>query len=150
MITRVCVNGESIELQSTADEALLVALQRAGFGSVRMTCGIGVCGACTVLMNGKAMSSCLVLTPAAADSEITTAEGLAEDDPVANAFQQADAFQCGYCTPGFVLTAGAFLAEVPNPSDEDIRHALAGNLCRCGSYLKIAKAVRMAAATKGR
>ena len=91
------------------------------------------------------MSSCLVMTPAAAGLEIMTAEGLADDDRVALAFQQVSAFQCGYCTPGFVLTARALLAEVPNPTDDDIREALAGNLCRCGSYLKIAQAIRIAA-----
>jgi carbon-monoxide dehydrogenase small subunit len=87
------------------------------------------------------------MTPAAAGLEITTAEGLADDDPVVSAFEKANAFQCGYCTPGFVLTARALLAEVPNPTDDDIREALAGNLCRCGSYLKIAQAVRIAADT---
>jgi aerobic-type carbon monoxide dehydrogenase small subunit (CoxS/CutS family) len=141
----VRVNMEPVELESRADEALLLALRRAGFRSVRLTCGIGVCGACTVLINGTPMSSCLVLAPAAAGAEITTAEGLEDDDPVASAFQEANAFQCGYCTPGFVLTAKALLAEVPNPTDEDIRNALAGNLCRCGSYMKIAEAVRLAA-----
>jgi aerobic-type carbon monoxide dehydrogenase small subunit (CoxS/CutS family) len=141
----VRVNGRAAELESRTDETLLEALRRAGFRSVRLTCGIGVCGACTVLIDGSPMSSCLVLAPAAAGAEITTAEGLAGDDPVALAFQEANAFQCGYCTPGFVLTARALLSEVSNPSDDEIRHALAGNLCRCGSYVKIVKAVRLAA-----
>jgi aerobic-type carbon monoxide dehydrogenase small subunit (CoxS/CutS family) len=94
------------------------------------------------------MSSCLVLAPAATGKEIATAEGLDEGDPVAMAFDQATAFQCGYCTPGFVLTARALLAEIPDPSDAQIRHALAGNLCRCGSYIKILQAVRLAAGRK--
>jgi aerobic-type carbon monoxide dehydrogenase small subunit (CoxS/CutS family) len=94
------------------------------------------------------MSSCLVLAPAATGKEIETAEGLDESDPVAMAFDQAIAFQCGYCTPGFVLTARALLAEIPDPSDAQIRHALAGNLCRCGSYIKILQAVRLAAGRK--
>ena len=145
MNIQVRINGQAVELESRADGMLLFALRRAGFRSVRMACGIGVCGACTVLMDGIPMSSCLVLTPAAAGAEITTAEGLAEDDPVATAFQQENAFQCGYCTPGFVLTARALLAEMHNPSDDEIRHALAGNLCRCGSYRQIVKAVRLAA-----
>lgn len=148
MKVAVRVNTKPVELESRADETLLVALRRVGLRSVRETCGIGVCGACTVLIDGTPMSSCLVLTPAAAGHEITTAESLGDDDPVALAFQEANAFQCGYCTPGFVLTARALLAENPNPSDEEIRHALAGNLCRCGSYLKIAKAVRLAARGK--
>jgi aerobic-type carbon monoxide dehydrogenase small subunit (CoxS/CutS family) len=143
----VRVNEHLVELDARADETLLIALRRAGFRSVRLTCGIGVCGACTVLVDDLPISSCLVLAPAAAGAAITTAEGLAGDDPVALAFMDLSAFQCGYCTPGFVLTAKALLSEVPNPTDDDIRHALAGNLCRCGSYKKIAKAVRSAAAS---
>jgi aerobic-type carbon monoxide dehydrogenase small subunit (CoxS/CutS family) len=141
----VRVNAQPVVLEARADETLLVALRRAGMRSVRETCGIGVCGACTVLIDGSVMSSCLVLAPAAAGSNVETAEGLAEDDHVATAFDEANAFQCGYCTPGFVLTVRAVLAEIPNPNDEQIRHALAGNLCRCGSYVKIVKAVRLAA-----
>jgi aerobic-type carbon monoxide dehydrogenase small subunit (CoxS/CutS family) len=143
----VRVNEQPIELQARADETLLIALRQAGFRSVRLTCGIGVCGACTVLIDGLPISSCLVLAPAAAGAAITTAEGLADDDPVARAFMEVSAFQCGYCTPGFVITAKALLSEVPDPTDDEIRHALAGNLCRCGSYMKIAKAVRIAAAS---
>jgi aerobic-type carbon monoxide dehydrogenase small subunit (CoxS/CutS family) len=141
----VRVNARPVVLEARTDETLLAALRLAGFRSVRLTCGIGVCGACTVLIDSLPMSSCLVLAPAAAGALITTAEGLRDDDPVASAFQKVSAFQCGYCTPGFVLTARALLAEVPNPSDDDIRHALAGNLCRCGSYVKILQAVRIAA-----
>jgi aerobic-type carbon monoxide dehydrogenase small subunit (CoxS/CutS family) len=141
----VRVNEHPVELESRSDETLLTALRRAGFRSVRLTCGIGVCGACTVLIHGEPISSCLVLAPAASGAEITTIEGLLTDDPVASAFQELSAFQCGYCTPGFVLTARALLSENPNPSDDEIRHALAGNLCRCGSYVKIAQAVRLAA-----
>jgi aerobic-type carbon monoxide dehydrogenase small subunit (CoxS/CutS family) len=144
------VNSISVELESRTDETLLEGLRRAGLRSVRLTCGIGVCGACTVLMDGSPISSCLVLAPAAAGAEITTTEGLGGDDPVALAFQEANAFQCGYCTPGFVLTARALLSEVSNPSDDEIRHALAGNLCRCGSYVKILKAVRLAASAINR
>jgi aerobic-type carbon monoxide dehydrogenase small subunit (CoxS/CutS family) len=143
----VRVDEQSVELEARADETLLIALRRAGFRSARLTCGIGVCGACTVLIDDLPISSCLVLAPAAAGAAITTAEGLADDDPVARAFMEVSAFQCGYCTPGFVLTAKALLSEVPNPTDDEIRHALAGNLCRCGSYMKIAKAVRIAAAS---
>ena len=139
------INGHAVEVEARVDETLLSALRQAGYRSVRLTCGIGVCGACSVLIDGTVMSSCLVLAPAAAGAEITTAEGLAEDDPVAIAFHETIAFQCGYCTPGFVLTAKALLAETPSPSVEDIRHALAGNLCRCGSYLKIVQAVQLAA-----
>jgi aerobic-type carbon monoxide dehydrogenase small subunit (CoxS/CutS family) len=145
MRTSTRINSREVELDARADEPLVFALRRAGYRSVRLTCGIGVCGACTVLIDGIPISSCLVMTPAAAGLEITTAEGLAADDRVGLAFQQVNAFQCGYCTPGFVLTARALLADVPNPTDDDIREALAGNLCRCGSYLKIAQAIRIAA-----
>lgn len=145
MRTSVRINDRAVELDVRADEPLLYALRRSGYRSVRLTCGIGVCGACTVLMNGVPMSSCLVLTPAAAGFDITTAEGFADDDPVASAFQKANAFQCGYCTPGFVLASRALLAEVSNPTDDDIKEALAGNLCRCGSYLKIVDAIHIAA-----
>ena len=141
----VRVNLHSVELEARADETLLTALRGAGFRSVRLTCGIGVCGACTVLIDGEPISSCLVLAPAASGADITTTESLPDDDPVGLAFQEVSAFQCGYCTPGFVLTTRAFLSENPNPSDDEIRHALAGNLCRCGSYMKIAEAVRLAA-----
>src|SRR4029077_20139270 len=139
------INSREVDLHSRADEPLLFALRRAGYRSVRLTCGIGVCGACTVLIAGIPMSSCLVMTPAPAGLDIMTAEGLADDDPVASAFEKVSAFQCGYCTPGFVLTARALLAEIPSPTDDEIREALAGNLCRCGSYVKILDAVRSAA-----
>jgi aerobic-type carbon monoxide dehydrogenase small subunit (CoxS/CutS family) len=141
----VRVNGVPVELESRTDETLLTGLRRAGYRSARLTCGIGVCGVCTVLMDGEPISSCLVLAPAASGADITTTEGLDDDDPVAVAFQELSAFQCGYCTPAFVLTARALLAENPNPTHDEIRHALAGNLCRCGSYVKIVEAVRLAA-----
>ena len=141
----VRINKHSVELEARTDETLLTALRRSGFRSVRLTCGIGVCGACTVLIDGEPISSCLVLAPAASGSDMTTTEGFDDDDPVALAFQDVSAFQCGYCTPGFVLTTRALLSENPNPSDDEVRQALAGNLCRCGSYRKIAEAVRRAA-----
>ena len=141
----VRVNEQPVELESRTDETLLTALRRAGFHSVRLTCGIGVCGACTVLIDGAPISSCLVLTPAAVGAGITTTEGLPDGDRIASAFQELSAFQCGYCTPGFVLTTRALLLEHPDPTDDEIRRALAGNLCRCGSYLKIRQAVRRAA-----
>jgi aerobic-type carbon monoxide dehydrogenase small subunit (CoxS/CutS family) len=141
------INSREVELDARADEPLLFALRRAGYRSVRLTCGIGVCGACTVLIGGIPISSCLVMTPAAGGLDILTAEGLVDDDPVASAFEKANAFQCGYCTPGFVLTARALLAEVPRPTDDEIKEALSGNLCRCGSYLKIVQAIHIAAAS---
>jgi aerobic-type carbon monoxide dehydrogenase small subunit (CoxS/CutS family) len=126
---------------------LLGVLRREGFSSVRETCGIGVCGTCTVLVDGAPLSGCLLLAHAAAGREITTFEGLPPDDRVVRAFEQAHAFQCGYCTPAMVLTARALLEESPAPSESEIRDALAGNLCRCGSYVKIVDAIHLAAST---
>ena len=142
------LNGSPVRVAAGADETLLAVLRRdLGILSVRETCGIGVCGACTVIVDGEPISACLLLAPLADGSEITTAEGLGDGDhPVQRAFAEAHAFQCGYCTPGMVLTTAAFLEENPAPTEEEIQLALAGNLCRCGCYVKILDAVRLAAA----
>jgi aerobic-type carbon monoxide dehydrogenase small subunit (CoxS/CutS family) len=136
------LNGRTAAIEARSDEMLVDALRREGLASVRATCGIGVCGACTVLVDGEPISACLTLAPQVEAKEVTTAEGLEDSDAVARAFAEAHAFQCGWCTPGFVLTAKALLAEGPSPSDEDVTRELGGNLCRCGSYLKIVEAVR--------
>jgi len=135
----VILNGRAATLEARSDEMLLSALRRRGLLSVRETCGIGVCGACTVLVDGEPVSGCLTLTPQVAGREITTVEGLDEADPVLRAFNETHAFQCGWCTPGFVLTAKAM------GPDDDVREALGGNLCRCGCYVKIEEAVRRCA-----
>jgi aerobic-type carbon monoxide dehydrogenase small subunit (CoxS/CutS family) len=141
------VNGAAVELDVRADETLLEVLRRElDLRSVRPTCGIGVCGACTAFVDGEPISTCLTLAPLAAGREITTVEGLGGEHPVQRAFVEAHAFQCGYCTPGMILTAARLLEEVPSPSDEEIAIALSGNLCRCGCYVKIVDAVRRAAA----
>jgi aerobic-type carbon monoxide dehydrogenase small subunit (CoxS/CutS family) len=140
------LNGRPAELECEADEMLIEVLRREGLGSVRATCGIGVCGACTVLVDGEPLSGCLTLAPQVDGREVTTVEGLGGSDPVQRAFLDAHAFQCGWCTPGFVLTIKALLAETPDPSEAEIAEALGGNLCRCGSYVKIVDAVRRAAA----
>jgi aerobic-type carbon monoxide dehydrogenase small subunit (CoxS/CutS family) len=132
----VILNGRAATLDVRTDQMLLEALRGQGLNSVRETCGIGVCGACTVLLDGEPVSGCLTLAAAVAGREITTVEGLDESDPVLRAFNDAHAFQCGWCTPGFVLTAKAM-----QPGD-DVREALGGNLCRCGCYVKIEEAVR--------
>ena len=142
------VNGEGVETEGRADEMLRDVLNRLGLVSVRETCGIGVCGACTVLVDGETASACLLLAPLAEGREITTVEGLGGDHPVQVAFAEAHAFQCGYCTPGMVLTAARLLEENPQPTEDDIRLGLAGNLCRCGSYVKIVEAVQLAAGRK--
>jgi aerobic-type carbon monoxide dehydrogenase small subunit (CoxS/CutS family) len=133
------LNDRPASLDVRSDEMLLEALRREGLRSVRETCAIGVCGACTVLLDGEPVSACLTLAATAAGHEITTVEGLDESDPVLRAFNDAHAFQCGWCTPGFVLTVKAL-----RPGEE-VREALGGNLCRCGCYVKIEEAVRACA-----
>ncbi len=136
------LNGEPAVLEARADESLLKALRRYGLRSVRSSCEIGVCGACSVLVDGEVLSSCLLLAPAAQGRDVLTMEGVAPEDRVAQAFARNVAYQCGYCSPGFILTVKALLAENPAPSEAELKEALAGNLCRCGSYLKILSACR--------
>jgi len=141
------VNDEVHEVEARTDESLLQVLRRElGLTTVRETCGIGVCGTCTVIVDGELFSSCIVLAPLAEGREITTVEALGDDHPVRRAFAAAHAYQCGWCTPAMMLTARRLLEENPDPSEEEIRLALAGNICRCGSYMKIVDAVRVAAA----
>lgn len=119
-----------------------------GLTGTKLGCEHGVCGSCTVLWDGAAVRSCLVLAAQADGANITTIEGLATDGtlhPVQQAFWEAHALQCGFCTPGMVLTAVALLAENPNPSEEEIHEALSGNLCRCTGYQNIVRAVQLAA-----
>jgi aerobic-type carbon monoxide dehydrogenase small subunit (CoxS/CutS family) len=144
---RCTVNGSPLELEARADEMLVDVLRNElGLTSVRATCGIGVCGACTALLDGEPLSTCLLLAPLAEGREITTVEGLDGEHPVQKAFVAAHAFQCGYCTPGMILTAKRLLEENERPTGGEIAAAMSGNLCRCGCYLKIVEAVRRAAA----
>ena len=145
MRVELTLNGRAAALECEPDEMLADVLAHEGLTSVRVTCGLGVCGSCTVLVDGEPVSGCLTLAPHAAGREVTTVEGLGGSDPVQRAFVDAHAFQCGWCTPGFVLTAKALLAENPSPTEEEIVEGLGGNLCRCGSYVKIVEAVRAAA-----
>ncbi len=147
-MTQLKVNG--IEHKVHAGTRTLLAVLRDDLGLVgaKEACGIGMCGACTVLVDGKTVSSCLTLAAQCVGKEIMTIEGLARDGRlhrVQQAFVDHAAFQCAYCTPGFVLATVALLNENPTPSEEEIREYLAGNLCRCGSYQNILKAVRAAA-----
>jgi aerobic-type carbon monoxide dehydrogenase small subunit (CoxS/CutS family) len=141
------LHGRPAALECEPDEMVLDVLRREGLTSVRATCGIGICGACTVLLDGEPVSGCLLLAPQAAGRELTTAEGLPAEHPVPRAFEAEHAFQCGWCTPGMVLTAKRLLEEVPDPDDRQIAEGLGGNLCRCGCYVKIRAAVKRAAAT---
>jgi aerobic-type carbon monoxide dehydrogenase small subunit (CoxS/CutS family) len=141
------LNGRPAALEADPGEMLLEVLRReAGLVSVRPTCGIGVCGACTVLLDGEPVSSCLLRAAQVEGREVTTVEGIPAEHPVRRAFAAEHAFQCGYCTPGMVLTVARLLDEHPDPSDEQIAEGLGGNLCRCGCYVKIGAAVRRAAA----
>ena len=139
MNVELILNGRAATLAVRTDEMLLEALRREGLRSVRETCAIGVCGACTVLLDGQPVSACLMLAATVGGHEVTTLEGLGGSDPLMRAFNEKHAFQCGWCTPGFILTAKAI-----GPG-EDIREALGGNLCRCGCYVKIEEAVRSCA-----
>jgi aerobic-type carbon monoxide dehydrogenase small subunit (CoxS/CutS family) len=146
MRVRFNVNGEAVEVEARADEMLLDVLRRElELASVRYTCGVGVCGACTALVDGEPISTCILLAPLAEGKEVTTVEGLGGEHPVQRAFVDAEAFQCGYCTPGMILTAKRLLEEVPDPTEEKIRNYMGGNLCRCGCYAKIEDAVNLAA-----
>jgi carbon-monoxide dehydrogenase small subunit len=148
-IVRFTLNGRPAAAEVAPDESLIEMLrERFALYGARESCGQGLCGCCTVLVDGRAVSSCLYLAAFAAGSDIVTVEHLAaggELDPVQEAFIAAGAFQCGFCTPGFVLMAKQLLDENPDPSEADIRHYLGGNLCRCGSYPQIVEAVRLAA-----
>jgi aerobic-type carbon monoxide dehydrogenase small subunit (CoxS/CutS family) len=140
------VNGEALEVEARADESVLDVLRRElGLLSVRETCGIGVCGACTVLVDGAPMSGCLLLAPLAVGKDLTTVEGLGDDDPVQRAFAEARGFQCGYCTPGMIVSAKALLDEKPAPDAAEVRHWMEGNICRCTGYQTIVDAVLDAA-----
>jgi carbon-monoxide dehydrogenase small subunit len=140
------VNGTRHPLQVEDQELLLDALrERVGVTSAREGCGVGACGACTVLADGMSVSACLANAARYDNVELTTADGLATDDPVVAAFVESNAMQCGYCIPGFVLMTKELLAENSAPSDEEISEHLEGNICRCGTYPELLTAVRLAA-----
>lgn len=142
------VNGSNYEIPDEGTRTLLQVLRdELGLGGTKEGCGVGMCGSCTVLVEGTPVSGCLTLAAQVAGKGILTVEGLARDGQlhaVQQAFIDERAFQCAYCTPGFILTTVALLNENPNPSDDEIREYLSGNLCRCGSYQNIVKAVRRA------
>jgi aerobic carbon-monoxide dehydrogenase small subunit len=148
---RLKVNGTWRETETPPDRILLDLLrEELGLTGTKKGCGEGECGACTVIMNGRAVLSCLIPALKADGAEIMTIEGLAEEGRL-HALQQAflaeGAVQCGYCTPGMLLAAKALLDENPEPSVEDVKRAISGNLCRCTGYTKIIRAVRAAAET---
>ncbi len=141
------VNGNNYEVDARTSTLLEVLRDELGLLGTKEGCSIGICGACTVLVDGKPHSSCLVLAEQVAGKEILTIEGLGGVEtlhPVQQAFLEHGAFQCAYCTPGFVLTTVALLNGNPSPTEDEIREYLSGNLCRCGSYQNILQAVRTA------
>jgi aerobic-type carbon monoxide dehydrogenase small subunit (CoxS/CutS family) len=142
------INGrdETIIVED-ADTLLEVLRNQFKLWSVRESCGVGACGSCTVLLDGRPVSSCFVLAARAAGRQITTVEGLSDGQSlhgIQEAFVSERALQCAYCTSGFVLSVKALLDEIPNPSDEEIREYLSGNLCRCAGYADILRAARLA------
>jgi len=147
----VRVNGAECEADCWEGESLLYALrEQLGFAGSKNACEQGECGSCSVLLDGTLVCACLVLAAQADGHDVTTVEGLASDGglhPVQQAFVDAGAVQCGFCTPGLVVATADLLRHNPAPSDDEIREALSGNLCRCTGYAKIFDAVRAAAAT---
>ena len=146
------VNKQEYEVY-TEPRTTLVDLLRNNLGltGTNKGCGTGDCGACTVIMNGNAVNSCLVLAVDADGAEITTIEGLADSEklhPLQQAFIDEGAVQCGFCTPGMILTAKDFLDKYPKPTEEDFKRAISGNLCRCTGYTKIVKAIKKVATSE--
>ena len=146
---RLKVNGEEREVLAPVHHTLLEVLrEELGLAGTKHGCELGECGTCTVLVDGRPVLSCLALPVECEDREITTVEGLARDgalDPLQQAFAELGSAQCGYCIPGFLLSAAALLRERPQPTRREIAEATGGNLCRCTGYLKIFEAIELAA-----
>jgi aerobic carbon-monoxide dehydrogenase small subunit len=146
---RLTVNGQDYEVKAGPDRLLLDCLRYdLGLTGTKEGCGVGVCGACTVLVDGKMTTSCLTLAATADDAEIVTIEGLAEDgelDPLQQTFIERGGFQCGICTPGQILAARALLDQTPRPTPDQVTEWMTGNLCRCTGYYKIVEAILAAA-----
>jgi carbon-monoxide dehydrogenase small subunit len=148
-IVKFIVNGKSYEIPIEPQMTLVEVLRdKLDITGTKLSCGAGECGACTVLIDGKPVLSCLTLAMTAKEKNILTIEGLAEGGdlhPIQKAFIDHGAIQCGFCTPGMILTTKALLDENSNPTQEEVKKALAGNLCRCTGYVKIIEAVLAAA-----
>jgi carbon-monoxide dehydrogenase small subunit len=141
------LNGEPVSRQVEPHHTLLELVRECGLHGARESCGQGLCGCCTIVVNGQAVTGCIYPAMHAEEAEVGTIEGLEQDgqlDPVQQAFMDAGALQCGFCTPGFILMARQLLQQNSEPSDHEIRHFLAGNLCRCGAYPEIIEAVKLA------
>jgi carbon-monoxide dehydrogenase small subunit len=147
-VVRVTVNGERYEREVEARKLLVHFLRDdLDLTGTHVGCDTGNCGACTVLLGGRSVKSCMLLAVQADGAELTTVEGLAGDGeltPLQRAFSEHHGLQCGYCTPGMLLSATYLLSHTPTPSDEEIRRAIQGNICRCTGYVNIVKAIRAA------
>jgi aerobic carbon-monoxide dehydrogenase small subunit len=143
---RFSLNGREVAAQVAPHESLVEVLQENfGLYGARESCGQGMCGCCTILVDGRAVSGCLYLACFVEGREVFTIENGSELDAVQQAFIESGAFQCGFCTPGFILMTGQLLDEQPDPDDDAIKHYLSGNLCRCAAYPEIIDAVKLAA-----
>jgi carbon-monoxide dehydrogenase small subunit len=154
MAVTVIVNGKRREARVEPRKTLADFLREdCALTGTHLGCEHGVCGACTVLLDGDAVRSCLVFAVQAEEAAVTTVEGLSPNDgslsPLQDAFREAHGLQCGFCTPGFIVSVTAFLRDHPAPSDDEIREGLSGNLCRCTGYQGIVNAVRLAAERSG-
>jgi isoquinoline 1-oxidoreductase subunit alpha len=144
------INGEQREIDVDPNTPILWVLRdHLNLVGTKYGCGIAQCGACTVHLDGTAVRSCMLTVASVGNQKITTIEGLSEngDHPVQKAWLEVDVPQCGYCQAGQIMTASAFLEKNPNPTDEEIEMAMNGNICRCGTYIRIKKAVKIAAAS---
>jgi carbon-monoxide dehydrogenase small subunit len=144
-ILKLCVNDEEFEVLTEIHKTLLEVLREdLGLTGTKRGCDLGTCGACTVLIDGKPHLSCLTLAAAVQGKKITTIEGLSHNGelhPLQSAFVEKGAIQCGFCTPGMILTAKAFLDEHPHPTEEEVKKSISGNICRCTGYVKIVEAI---------
>lgn len=146
------LNGKKVSLKTSGGKRLLDILREdLGLTGTKGGCGIGECGACTVMLDGKAVNACLVLAGQVEGSEVLTVEHLARSgqlNDLQQAFLETGAVQCGFCTPGMLMSAAALLNQIPDPSDEEIKEAIAGNLCRCTGYKQIIEAIKKTSRTK--
>jgi aerobic carbon-monoxide dehydrogenase small subunit len=146
------LNGEPVSAHVAPHQSLIEVLRNFGLHGARESCGQGLCGCCTVTVDGLAVSSCLYLGALVDGAQVSTVEGLAQGgelSPVQQAFVECGAFQCGFCTPGFVMMATQLLELHPDPTEQQIRDYLSGNLCRCATYPEIVQAVKLAALKRG-
>lgn len=146
MTTKFKLNGQPVTIDAPDDTPLLWAIRDdAGLTGTKFGCGIGLCGACTVHINGRATRSCITNIGSVKDADITTIEGLDGEHPLQAAWVEAQTPQCGYCQSGQIMQAASMLQDFPDPSDEQIDEVMSGNLCRCMAYVRIRKAIKLAA-----